>query len=529
MKTLLKLLVFIQLLCVNLQAQTTNLDSGLVALYPFNGNANDESSNGNNGIVNGAILTSDRFGIPNSAYDFDGNSNITVSSNQNFDLVDGLSLVTWIKPETVTPNNQMGIAGKGNMQVRNYDLFIIQNSKIRWTVEGLSTPYVEGSTSLQTGQWYLVVGVYEKDQSLKIYIDGVLDAQVSSTGSPLPSTSGFAIGCQGSNSCNSNSVPFDGKIDDIRVYNRALTADEVSILANPFENEFMDLNNNQVPQNWNLVISNGGPGIVNGRLQANVTDGISSLNRIGFVPNGTDAITFEFDGNIAFSTWGLSKSINLETGSGDLFQFSDIVADVNFGSVNKARIQLNGVAIYEEDLPLEFTDYHYTAIVQNDLLSYKAEKVIDNSVLFDTTIALLQGTFDILDINHIEFKTNTTTDNDSWIDNLKVGLNALPTEISSESAFVNKFELFTNYPNPFNPNTIIAFRLYEAQKIDFSIYNLKGQLVRNLFSGFNRKGITHFMWDGKNESGKSVSSGIYFYQLKTANGNSQVRKMTLLK
>jgi len=63
-------LLFLFCFCGTIQAQV-NLDKGLVAYYPFNGNANDESENGNNGTVNGATLTSDRFGIPNSAYRFD--------------------------------------------------------------------------------------------------------------------------------------------------------------------------------------------------------------------------------------------------------------------------------------------------------------------------------------------------------------------------------------------------------------------------------------------------------------------------
>jgi hypothetical protein len=60
------------------------LSDGLVAYYPFNGNANDESGNGNNGTVNGATLTMDRFGNPNSAYNFDGMNNfIEISSLSN--------------------------------------------------------------------------------------------------------------------------------------------------------------------------------------------------------------------------------------------------------------------------------------------------------------------------------------------------------------------------------------------------------------------------------------------------------------
>jgi hypothetical protein len=73
-----------------------NLQQGLVAYYPFNGNANDESGNGNDGTVNGATLTSDRNGFINKAYNFGGNSSITVtSSTSNSSLLeDSLSLFT---------------------------------------------------------------------------------------------------------------------------------------------------------------------------------------------------------------------------------------------------------------------------------------------------------------------------------------------------------------------------------------------------------------------------------------------------
>ena len=60
------------------KGQKVNLDSGLVAYYPFNGNANDESGNGHNGIDSGATLTTDMFGNPNSANSFDEISNILV-------------------------------------------------------------------------------------------------------------------------------------------------------------------------------------------------------------------------------------------------------------------------------------------------------------------------------------------------------------------------------------------------------------------------------------------------------------------
>ena len=71
MKKIVLITVAMVALYGNLYAQV-NLDSGLVAYYPFNGNANDESGNGNNGTIHGAVLTSDRFGNEKFSFSFDG-------------------------------------------------------------------------------------------------------------------------------------------------------------------------------------------------------------------------------------------------------------------------------------------------------------------------------------------------------------------------------------------------------------------------------------------------------------------------
>lgn len=79
------------------------LQNGLVAYYPFNANANDESGNDNNGTVNGANLTTDRFGNANSTYDFDGiNDYISVNHDASLNLSNQITMHGWIYPESVT-------------------------------------------------------------------------------------------------------------------------------------------------------------------------------------------------------------------------------------------------------------------------------------------------------------------------------------------------------------------------------------------------------------------------------------------
>jgi len=119
-----------------------------------------------------------------------------------------------------------------------------------------------------------------------------------------------------------------------------------------------------------------------------------------------------------------------------------------------------------------------------------------------------------------------------------VGYLGLPTSVPEEPVqpnVPNSFELCQNYPNPFNPNTTISFTVYGSQFIVHSpinttlkIYNIRGQLVRTLVDDEKLPGYYQVFWDGKDNSGKEVASGIYFYQLKTRD-YSDTRKMILLR
>ncbi len=90
------------------------------------------------------------------------------------------------------------------------------------------------------------------------------------------------------------------------------------------------------------------------------------------------------------------------------------------------------------------------------------------------------------------------------------------------------YELYPNYPNPFNPTTIISFRLPRSDWVRLQIYNPRGQLVREIWRGRLPAGRHSFQWDGRDQSGRRVSSGLYLYQL-TAGSRSLTRKMLLLK
>jgi hypothetical protein len=88
--------------------------------------------------------------------------------------------------------------------------------------------------------------------------------------------------------------------------------------------------------------------------------------------------------------------------------------------------------------------------------------------------------------------------------------------------------LLQNYPNPFNPSTTFRFSLSSEAFATLTIYNVKGEVVRVLVSDVMEEGTHTVTWDGKNQRGSAVSSGVYFYKLKSDRFEA-VRKMVLLR
>jgi hypothetical protein len=89
-------------------------------------------------------------------------------------------------------------------------------------------------------------------------------------------------------------------------------------------------------------------------------------------------------------------------------------------------------------------------------------------------------------------------------------------------------ELTGNYPNPFNPTTTIKFSLKEDSDVSINIYNIKGAVVRTLVDGEMNKAYHEIIWDGKDNTGKQVGSGVYFYKMK-AEKYTATKKMILMK
>jgi len=101
-------------------------------------------------------------------------------------------------------------------------------------------------------------------------------------------------------------------------------------------------------------------------------------------------------------------------------------------------------------------------------------------------------------------------------------------KLSTTWGKVKAAEVFQNYPNPFNPETWIPYRLSEPSDVQISIYSQTGELIRDFNLGHQTHGEKTLYWNGKNNDGETVASGIYFYQLQTDEFSS-MRKMVILK
>ncbi len=102
------------------------------------------------------------------------------------------------------------------------------------------------------------------------------------------------------------------------------------------------------------------------------------------------------------------------------------------------------------------------------------------------------------------------------------------SNISNEQLPEHQVYYLSNYPNPFNPTTTISFSIHEKSKVNLIVYNIKGQKVKTLLDCYMNPGHSEMIWNGKDDNGKPVGSGVYFYQLQTPS-KSYVRKCMFLK
>lgn len=276
-------------------AVSGSLVNGLVAYYPFCGNAYDQSGNSHNGSVSGATLTTDRFGNVNSAYNFNGSNNyIEIPNSSSFDLTNSLTISSWINTtNTSRPQYIINKSTGGTSDSWLFDLAPFENSGvIRMLCGGLvSNQPISNPIVLQPNTWYNVTATYDM-QNVKFYINGILDRTFPVSSATPINSQNIRIGAPHS---PFNANAFGGSIDDIGIWNRALTTQEVTQLYN--QNQcFTNTTVTDI-----LVINVG---------QMSYTAPIAYANNITIAPNpASTQVTISFN-NITDLNGGTIKIIN---------------------------------------------------------------------------------------------------------------------------------------------------------------------------------------------------------------------------
>ena len=191
------------------------LTDGLTLHYSLDGNANDITGNGFDASVAGATLSEDRFGNPESAYSFDGdNDYIENNAFSNADF-SGISIAYWVK----TPQND---SNSSRLVHSAFGGFYYARGQVRWFIDGYSAGALTNNDLINDGNWHLVVGTNDGSTS-SLYVDGLFQGEA---GEIIMPGNRLVIGND-----KVYSSPFEGSIDDFRIYDRALSIDEIDQLA----------------------------------------------------------------------------------------------------------------------------------------------------------------------------------------------------------------------------------------------------------------------------------------------------------
>jgi len=259
---------------------TASQEEALVAYYPFNGNANDESGNSHHGTVNGAILVPDRLGNPDSAYSFDGiDDYIEILDHPDFDFGTGAFAVSvWIRTEatTVTQTFRDEILTKGNAWVSGFAISL-ENNKAAFFIG--DSGFWFGSSVLNDGEWHQIVGTRDDLGNVSLYVDGIVECSGINNENVDTDTSLF-IGKHGT----SNESYFDGSIDDVRIFNREVPPQGV-FLSPRLQSDF-NLPGTTVNYTLHLANKTGSDDSFVLSVSGNNWPTVLSMDDTGIIPNG---------------------------------------------------------------------------------------------------------------------------------------------------------------------------------------------------------------------------------------------------
>ena len=469
---------------------TTN---GLIGWWGFNGNAQDNSGNGNHGTVNGATLTTDRFGNQNGAYDFDGGNDLISLSNCPTSGSQSFSIFSWIN--TASSANRKSIISYGsNNLLGGLWLYVEVDSLLHFDLSWNFGP--ASNVQIENNTWHHV-GVVNNAGLIQLFVDGFASGAPQLM-SPNILTGGSTIG----SSITSNGWFFNGKIDDIGIWNRALTQQEITNLYNSQSGITIPNLTSCHGDTSSVTISHPTiSGVANASLR--MTYNPDSLTYVGFnsLNPAFNGMTISGGNGSILLDWNTSSNQTIAAGN-----------MVNF------RFRVNGsspVAWDTTQFPCEFSDFNFNAIPQ----TYVSGSITQNTQSLTWNRNICQG--QSFTLGNQSYTSSGTYQGRSFgtggsCDTLiTLNLNVIPTQ-----TILPAVTTCSNQPYSFNGLLLTSSGIYFDTLTNSLGCDSILQLNLTVNPAYNQNQNvvictgTTFAFGGQNLS----SSGTYSHTFTTANG-----------
>jgi len=568
--------------CTSLYAQV-DLNSGLVASYPFNGDATDVTGNGNDGTVTAGytgwgggtpVLTTDRFGKADKAYYFDQGGNIEVPYSTILNP-GSMSLSWWIYMED-RPNNDYMISMN---RWSCYKVNLQEADKVFFTtkVEDPANPGTfiyndrdHAGDGLTPETWYHLAVSFGGGH-MKFYIDGVLVKDWDD----VPEADIVDISAEPHNLVFGQAKPtseyvdetdpdfFKGKLDDIRIYNRVLADTEVVVLYNlaavdldaglvayyPFDGDATDATGN----GNDGTVTAGYTGWGGGTPTLTTDRGGNPDKAYYFDQGGNIEVLYSTilnPGSLSLSWWmymeeRTNNDYMISMNRWSCYKVNLQEADKVFFTTKVEDPANPGTFIYNDrdhagdgltpetwyHLAVSFGDGHMKFYIDGVLVKdwddVPDANIVDISAEpHNLVFGQAKPTSEYVDETDPDFFKGKMDEiriyNRVLSDAEVLALYDLPVSIGKPIVSRN-FELSQNYPNPFTSTTTITFSQQEKGFTTLKVYNTVGQEVATLISEELMPGNYEYIWDAS-----EMSAGVYFYRL-SVNGDKETKKLFLIK
>ena len=551
-----------------------SLEDGLVLYLSFDNNTiqgntvQDLSGTGNNGTIYGGARTS--TGKHGEALAFDGVDDfveVPLTDSITFSIGDSFTVQAWIKTDDQPQLNDGIVSNYRHHTNKKWGLAIHGDfPALRGTVDfsvgeigrGVG---IRSSDSLNNGEWHRLTGVRDQEaRKTRFYVNGELIGEVDDGNRLIDPNSGQSIWI-GEHLYRY----YNGLIDEVRVWDRALTPEEIGSPQSPGGLRFSPnviagqtftvgtsvsltlptATGATSPYTYTLVptlpaglyfdpIANG-PGYIGGTPTA-------AIPSTPFTYTATDAT-----GASASLTFTITVELNLDVNGDGQVDVLDLVwVAVSYGmrgTALPADVNADGV-VNVQDLVAVAAGIDAAAtlpakIAEEVLLAAEAAAVELEGAAGAPVMGFYahpQGASNITAYRNV---ANALSD----VRSLRTGdvrlgewlplLEELLQVLAEMKAIPETTALLPNYPNPFNPETWIPYHLATDAEVTLTIYDIRGVAVRELVLGHQSAGVYESRgraayWDGRNQLGEKVASGLYFYTL-TAGEFTATRKLLIAK